>query len=390
MNHILNYTLPILILYVRDEMKMNYTQAGILWTVLIVNMTLLSIFVGYFADKNYKIRYLLIFGGLVIMSASWLLISTAQTYNSLLIYFALFGIGAAGFHPPAMAIITDMFEGDKGKSLSINMVVGMIGSAISPLVFIGILAISGSWQMTSIILGGSGLIVAVILALISLRDGQFGVNEVFDRVQPNQTIDIKFLLSPLILIPLFFVAIRSSLNRTSSLFTSLLFEDYMSLSKEEASLATAIVLGFAALFTVVGGTISDRYKPRVAIILSSFGLFIGAFSLVYLTDFSNIISFGIFYFILNASYHLGSPATSALLADRVSPERRGKIFGALFSLGQILSMVVPPIFGNIKDNSGINSAFMFILSLAVTAFALGTYIFIDDKKFRDKIQINLS
>jgi MFS family permease len=164
------------------------------------------------------------------------------------------------------------------------------------------------------------------------------------------------------------------------MFTSMLYEDYLNLNKYQASVATAIVIGLSSLLIIVGGAISDKYRPRTSIIISSIGVFIGATALVFISDFGDLISFSTFYFILNASYFIGSPATSAMLADRVSPEKRGSIFGALFSLGQVLSVGTPVLFGYLNDSFGIIAAFTFILTLAVIALFVGTYIFVCDKK----------
>ncbi len=160
----------------------------------------------------------------------------------------------------------------------------------------------------------------------------------------------------------------------------MLYFDYLGLNEYEASIATAIVIGLSSLFIIVGGIISDKYRPRTSIIISSIGVFIGATALVFISDFGDLISFSTFYFILNASYFIGTPATSAMLAERVSPEKRGKIFGALFSLGQVLSVGTPVLFGHINDTYGIIMAFTFILSLAVIALIIGVYIYLSDKK----------
>ena len=98
------------------------------------------------------------------------------------------------------------------------------------------------------------------------------------------------------------------------------------LSKNEASVATAAVLGFASLFLLVGGWITDKWHARDAIIISSIGAVIASIGLVFVADYNDLVSFTGFYFLLNATYYIGTPATSALLANRVSPEQRGKLF----------------------------------------------------------------
>jgi len=381
-NHILHYTLPVLILYIREDFGLNYTQAGFLWSVLIVIMTAGSFLIGLISDSSSKVRYIIIFGGLAVMSLTWFLISVSSTYTHLLLLFALFGLGASGFHPPAMAIMTEMFEQDKGKAISGSMVVGMLGTGVSPFIFATLINFIGDWQSVAITIGAFGVVVGIITMFGTMITGYADERELKNKNNNTfkENMDLRFLATPLILVPLLFISIRSSINKTSNMFTSMLYEDYLSLSKYEASIATAIVIGLSSLLIIVGGAISDKYRPRTSILISSIGVLIGATALVFISDLGDLISFSTFYFILNASYFIGSPATSAMLADRVSPEKRGSVFGALFSFGQVLSVGTPVLFGYINDTHGIIAAFTFILSLAVIALVLGVYIFSDDKK----------
>lgn len=381
-NHILHYTLPVLILYIREDFSLSYTQAGLLWSVLIVVMTAFSFLIGLISDSSSKVRYIIIFGGLGIMSLTWFLIAASSTFTHLLLLFALFGFGASAFHPPAMAIMTEMFEENKAKALSGNMVVGMIGTAVSPFIFAILIIFIGDWQTVALTIGFFGVAIGIITFIGTIMIGYADERELENKNNNSfrENIDLRFLASPLILVPLLFISIRSSINKTSNMFTSMLYFDYLGLNEYEASIATAIVIGLSSLFIIVGGIISDKYRPRTSIIISSIGVFIGATALVFISDFGDLISFSTFYFILNASYFIGTPATSAMLAERVSPEKRGKIFGALFSLGQVLSVGTPVLFGHINDTYGIIMAFTFILSLAVIALIIGVYIYLSDKK----------
>lgn len=390
------FTLPIIILYVRDDLELDYTQSGILWTVLIVIMTTVSIFVGFYSDTHRESRFKLIYLGIGVMLLGWFLLLFAETYIQLILIFAFIGLGASTFHPPAMATTTEMFEDDKGKALSMFQGVGMGGNALTPLIFAGIQVITDSWELTTAIYAITIAVVTIILFTISRRNGAFGKSEwseikdepiivsTLNAEKKKNDYSFAFLLTPLLLVPLLFMSLRSSFFRTTSLFTSLLYEDYLDLSKNQASVATAGVLGFASLFLLVGGWITDKWHARDAILISSIGALIAAIGLVFVADYSDLVSFTSFYFLLNATYYIGTPATSALLANRVSPEQRGKLFGALFSLGQVLSLATPVIFGYIKDNQGLNQAFVFIMILALIAFFVGVYIFYEEKN-RKKI-----
>jgi FSR family fosmidomycin resistance protein-like MFS transporter len=326
------------------------------------------------------------------MLIAWFLLPTASSFYQLIPIFALVGIGASAYHPPAMSMITEMFEESKGKALSINMAIGMFGTAIAGVMFAGVVYLVDTWQNATYVIATAAGLIGLIALFGSINSGMFA------RINWNDTkttdgeglypekqttygssANYAFILSPLIFIPILFISVRNSLFRTSTLFTPLLFQDLMALNDTEASIATSIVLGIASLFLLVGGSISDRYLPRTSIIISSVATFVGAFVLVFIAGLGEIWSFGFFYFVLNAGFYIGAPATSSLLADRVKPEQRGKLFGATFSLGQVLGMFTPTIFGSLKDSYGITTAFTLIATLALIALAIGIYIFQEDK-----------
>ena len=395
--HISLYALPILILYIRNDVEVTYTQAGLLWTATTITSTLLSLGVGPLADYNKTSRYALIYGSITVMTGALYWISKSNSFYELVYGFIVMGLGAAGFHPPAMAIITDMFESAKGKALSLNINVGMIGTAISPLIITVLITESRGWRNASVTLATYiiGIVVLALLLDIALsRGGTYIAIEEQEIVQKSETKPqtknetengslngYSFILTPLILIPLVLISLRSSFFRTASFFTALLYKDYLNLSEERASIATAIVIGFGSLFTILGGTLSDMYKPSKVILISTLGTFFGTMGLVLIISNATLPLFSALYFMMIASYYLATPATSALLADRVRPEQRGKVFGALFSIGQSLSMLTPAIFGFIKDQYNIATAFGFMLTLAFLALLFARYIYITDPMY---------
>lgn len=386
-NHFLIFTLPIIILFIRVDLNLNYAQSAVPYTVMILMMSFFSFFIGIYADDHRNKRYPIMFLSLVLVVTGYFLITLVHSFLQMILVFAFIGFGASGFHPPAMAIITEMYENDKGKALSAFQVVGMAGNAISPLIFAGIQILTNEWQITLLIYAACLSIFILIVIILSLIRGMLKRIEwegqkidTSDVVKTkNNGKNIGFLTSALILVPLLFISIRTSFLRTTTLFTSLLYTDYLNLTETDSIIATAIVLGFASMFVVVGGTISDKTKPRISIVISIIGTLVGAIGLVFFTNYHNLINFSAFYFILNAFYYIGSPAASALLANRVDSKQRGKLFGAFFSVGQILSLATPIIFGWIKDNYGLRPAFTFIMALASLAFIIGFYIYFEEK-----------
>lgn len=388
-NHFLMFTLPVILFFVRDDLGLNYYQSGLLWIVLLINMTILSIFTGIYSDRHRDNRFKLIYLGIVIMLIGWILLLIADSYTHLIMVFAFIGIGASAFHPPAMATTTEMFENEKGKALSLFQAVGMLGNALTPLIFAGLQLITNDWQITTAIYILTITSIAILLYVVSTRNKVFGKTDwappvLQESVDTSKTDkrdgSFVFLLSPLLLIPIVLMSIRSSFFRTTTLFTSFLYKDFLGLSDGESLLATSAVLGIASMCVLLGGWMTDKWKAINTLMISSVGIVIASLGLVYLADYSDLVSFTAFYFLLNATYFLGAPAMSALLADRVKPEQRGKLFGALGSVGQVLGLATPGIFGYIKDNNGLNAAFIFILFLALIAFIFAYYIFFEERR----------
>ncbi|MCY3411702.1 MAG: MFS transporter [Candidatus Heimdallarchaeota archaeon] len=384
LNHLLMFSLPALILYVRDDLNMNYADSGYLWTILISVMTVVSLFTGKYADNHPEKRYPLIYFGLFIMIVSWFLLRYGSSFAYFGFVFFLFGLGGSAFHPPSFTMITHLFEDSKGKALSFNMVSGMLTTAASPFLFGSLAEFSGSWQNATSIIASSTLGIAVVSGfIVKIKETDADVpieRAIEDQVQNPLKKEFAFIASPLIFIPLLFISVRSSFFKVASLFTSLIYEDYLNLSKVEATIATGIVLGLSSLFTLVGGTLSDKTHPKVAILVSSIGTFVFAISLVFLADLSDLISFSSNYGLLLGLYYIGSPAASALLANRAGKLQRGVVFGASFSLGQILGVMAPSIFGFLETNYGLTAAFSFIGVLAALGFIIGMYIYWEENK----------
>ncbi|MDH5645821.1 MAG: MFS transporter, partial [Candidatus Heimdallarchaeota archaeon] len=341
------FSLPVLILYIRDEYSLNYQDSGILWTFLITLMTISSLFTGLFADNHPKYRFHLIYFGLFVMILIWYSFQFVSTYREFLLLFSLFGLGASAFHPPSFAMITELFEGKKGKALSINMVIGMIGTAISPLLFAILHNYLGNWKTVSKTIAQFTLYISIVSFIYFIISNKKQLLFTYNISEPSNLQDtsnnsfkseLKFIFAPLIIIPLLFVSIRSRFFRTASLFTSLIYEDYLNLSKFDSSIATAIVLGFSSLFTVVGGFISDRNSPKNVILISSIGTLFFSSIIAFFINFSNLFQFSFAYLLLLSLYYIGSPAASTLIANRAGKAKRGRVFGASFSLGQFIGI----------------------------------------------------
>ncbi len=372
-NHLLSSTLPFFILFARSDLGLSYTDTGALIALFAGVMTVLSIPVGFYADKSYLVRFFLIFSGLAVMSFGWYLLTVVSTKFMVYVAFGIIGLGASGYHPPAAAMITDLFEADKGKALSIHQAGGMGTSALAPFLFSLFVEFSGSYISASWIVMGIGFALFLFGITIAFFTKLKGVNS--HDVQDSKTVgSLGIFLTALILLPLAFTSLTNSIFKVSTTFMGLLFQDYGGLNNDLASLASTLTLGVAIIFILIGGLVTDYVSPIAAIVIASFATFLSGLALVTLPIYSNVYVLGFVIFLINSSFYISGPGTNTLLANRVPPKMRGKLFGSLFSLGQILSLITPILFGYLRDNVGIGSAFMMIFLLGGLVFILGILI----------------
>ncbi len=400
LNHILHYTLPTMLIFMKDDISLSYTECGLLWTTLIIAMTVFSGFAGVFADARRRHRFLLIWIGLVVMILAWWLVGVVDDLGGLLVIYGLMGFGASAFHPPALALITEMYEENKGQALSANIACGMIGTAISPLIVLVVVELAGGWRDAAFVYAVCISIAALLILAVGMSKGTFLLNDYVDTpletdssndapavdgsTDTNETgnsikrgngLDLALIFSPMILVPLLLISLRGGFFRNATFFTPILFEDLMDLSKTDASIATAVVLGFGALFNIVGGRIADRRSPRLALLISAVASTLSVLILLFLLDSGGLILFTLFYFALMASHYIGSPASSSLLADRVPKEKRGAIFGAVFSLGQLIPIATPTLFGWLCDTKGEHWGFGLMLLLAFLSLVVAYHMY---------------
>ena len=124
--------LPVVPLFVKDELGGNNVAVGVVVGAFAVGAVLLRPFAGRIGDRMG--RRVLIVGGAVIVGAAGLLYILASGVVSLVVVRVLAGIGEAAFFVGAASMITDLSpESRRGEAISYWSVAVYGGLAFGPL-----------------------------------------------------------------------------------------------------------------------------------------------------------------------------------------------------------------------------------------------------------------
>jgi len=236
--------LPVLI----ASSGLSFTAAGLLVTFFTITSSVSQPFLGFAIDR-YRIRWI---GALGLIWAGVLfgLMGLVRGYMPMIVLATLAGIGPAMFHPHALSAVSGIATGAKGRVMSVFIIGGNIGFAISP-VLIGALT-SSMGQGGMIFIAIPGVLMGMLIWKLSSRLGD-GLQREFHPVsmhdiRPTVVLIIVAILrswvyfSVLSYLPSYFVNLGSSVLRSNTL------------------LSLMLLAGVAGQFT--GGTLSDRFGRK--------------------------------------------------------------------------------------------------------------------------------
>ena len=236
--------LPVLI----ASSGLSFTAAGLLVTFFTITSSISQPFLGFAIDR-YQIRWI---GALGLIWAGVLfgLMGLVRGYVPLIILATLAGIGPAMFHPQALSAVSGIATGAKGRVMSVFIIGGNIGFAISP-VLIGALS-SSMGQGGMIFIALPGLLMGMLIWKLSTRLSSGLKSEFYplsmSDIRPTVVLILVAILrswvyfSVLSYLPSYFVQLGSSVLRSN------------------AMLSLMLLAGVAGQFT--GGTLSDRFGRK--------------------------------------------------------------------------------------------------------------------------------
>lgn len=348
--------LPVLYPLMVSEFGLTNASVGLVALAYTGAASLSQPFFGYLSDR-FGSRYFAVIS--MCWSASMVgIIGFAPSYGLLVLLALLAGLGSGAYHPQG-ASNASAAAGDerRNSALAFYTVGGSSGFALGPV--IGAVAF--------LILGRHGTIFLLpfgfLVALLMWRElKRLGLGVAMHHAS-QRAVQTAIEWKPLIMV-MGVVMLRSWVFVATAAFIPLWFSE-QGYSAGFYSVLTTLVLGFAAVGTMVGGLLADKFGQRPVLIgslllsaplLVAFALFPGPQSFIIGPAFSFCAEMG--------------TSVTLVIAQRLLPGRVGMASGFILGMGFVTGGIGVPVTGFIADRYGMAEALMMNSVLALLAAAL--------------------
>lgn len=362
-HHLVSALLTPLLPFIRDELSLDYTQAGILFSAFNISYGLSQLPAGWFADRFGPRLTLTI--GVAGVAVAGLLAGLSQTYLMLAGVLVLMGLAGGGYHPSAAPLVSASVEPkNRGRALGIHQVGGTVSFFLAPIIAAGIAGALG-WRGTFITLSIPTIAFGLVFYALLGRMGQTS------RPKPASAAPTEALPAPVNrrrLMAFLILGIASMVLIYSTItFIPLYVVDHLGESKKIGATMVALVFSGGIWAGPLGGYLSDRIG-RVPVLLAV-GLIGGpAIYLMTLTPYG--LALWAILIIIGMAMHLGMPVVEAYIISHTPEHRRSTVLGIYYLGSRGGPGVMAPVIGYFIDNYGFTTSFSLVAAavIAVTLF----------------------
>jgi FSR family fosmidomycin resistance protein-like MFS transporter len=368
-NDILQSLLSAIYPMLKEDYGLDFWQIGLLTFTFQVTASLLQPVVGIYTDRR-PLPYSLTFG----MGSSTIglvLLASAHSYGLLLLGAAFIGIGSAIFHPESSRVARMASGGRYGLAQSLFQVGGNIGHAAGPLLaaFIVVPRGQGSVGWFSI-----GAIVGMVILFQVGRWYARHLATAAKRKAVSREIALPrgTIMLALVVLALLTFTKNIYMASISSYYTFYVIERF-GVSVQESQYLLFVFLGGAALGTILGGPIGDRFGAKWVIWFSILGVLPFTVALPYV----DLTGTAVLTFTIGLIMASAFPAI-VVFAQELLPGRVGMVAGIFFGLAFGMAGIAAAVLGVVADAKGI--VFVFQLCSFLPLLGLLTVFLPDMKK----------
>jgi MFS transporter, FSR family, fosmidomycin resistance protein len=351
--------LAALLPFIREDLHLDYLQAGLLVTAFSLTAGLSQLLGGWLSDRISKRNAITI--GLCGVGLSCIVISFAPSYYYLLGALILLGVFSGFYHPSSISALTNHFPASqRGKVVNLHMLGGGLGFAVGPLIG-AVIAATLNWHFAYAILGIPA-IIAGILVRTRLKLTEAKAPRGTPAAQAiGPKIGVWQVFKPAILLVILSVFMQLIAGPLMSFF-SLYLVDVHHLSATAGSMWVTVIRFGGLAGNIIGGWLTDKWGRRNMIFL----VLIAVGPIVFLmTKLPFGVGLMIVLILFGWLMTMRETTTQTILMDNAPPRLRATIIGIYFSFGQQGSSIIQPIAGNFMDTIGIVDVFSFMAYLSI-------------------------
>jgi FSR family fosmidomycin resistance protein-like MFS transporter len=372
--HLLNDMVQSLIVAIypnlQKSLHLDLAQFGLISLTYQVTASLLQPFVGIYTDKHPQPYSLPV--GMGFTLAGMIVLSRAASFEILLVGGALVGVGSSIFHPESSRIARVASGGQHGLAQSLFQVGGNGGSSLGPLLAALVVTPYGqgsvAWFAPAAVLG-----IFIMLGIgrwykSHMARKATGVHE----LKRSENISRKTVwISMSVLVGLMFSKFFY-LASLSNYYTFYLIKKF-NVSVASSQRHLFLFLLSAAVGTIAGGPIGDRFGRRLVIWFSILGVLPFTLLLPHLNLFWTTVMTVPIGLILASAF-----SAIVVYAQDLVPGRVGMVSGIFFGLAFGLGGVGAAALGWLADRTGIE--YVYQLCAYLPAIGLLAWLLPDVKK----------
>ncbi|WP_268797203.1 MFS transporter [Pseudomonas huanghezhanensis] len=344
LNDLIQAILPSIYPMLKANYDLSFTQVGLITLTFQITASLLQPWVGYYTDRHPN-PLVLPLGSLCIL-AGVLMLSTAGSFELILLAAGLIGVGSSTFHPEASRIARLASGGRFGLAQSTFQVGGNTGQAFGPLLAAAIIIPFGQGNIAwfgLVALFSVGLLYAISrwykthLSLFKLKRGGVATH----GLSKGRVRGALVVLALLVFSKYFYMA------SFTSYFTFFLIEKF-DVSVASSQLHLFMFLAAVAAGTFFGGPIGDKIGRKAVIWFSILGVAPFTVALPYADLFWTSVLSVIIGFILASAF-----SAIVVYAQELVPGNVGMIAGIFFGLMFGFGGIAAALLGHLADLHGI-------------------------------------
>ncbi|MFO7741801.1 MAG: MFS transporter [Anaerolineae bacterium] len=366
-HHLSTGVLAPLLPLLREDLELNYFQAGVLVSSLGLSYGFGQIPMALLADR-FSERSLIVAGlvGTALASAA---VGLTDSYWQLVPCLIALGLLGATYHAPVSSFLSQSVPpARRGRSLGTHTIGGSASFLVTPVLAVSVATWTGAWRWSFVLLAIPTLVMGLVLWWATrtrhktrrgAEEGELALSTggsnpgqgAADVAHPSVGWgEILRAIGTLALLSVILQVVLSSVHS----YLPLYLVDRHRVSPEYAGIVVGLVAGAGVLGAPLGGAVSDRLGRKWVILLSV--LLAGPLLFVALRVPANVwLPLSLTLYGVSVSARM--PAMESLIADVVRPDRRATVLGIYYLMGQETSSVVTPLVGRLIDVSGPTPAF---------------------------------
>ena len=347
---------------IRDELSLNYTQAGVIISAFSITGGISQLPAGWLADR-FGARFMIAISVSGVALAG-LLVGLSHSYIALIAFLVLAALVGGGYHPSATNAISTVISTERrGRALGLHLIGGSSAFWIVPLVAAPIAA-TWNWRTPFIALTIPVIVLGILLYfLLGRQQVVIKTMRAADKGTSSATEKIEWR----ILLPFLVMSVATgTLTQSVAAYYSLYLVDHFGLLAPTAAALMAVTPAIGVFAAPLGGYLSDHFGSIKVLIIA--GLLAGP--LLYTMNFvPNVVFFVIVLLLISIVNMTRMPTSESFLVSNIPLRRRSTMLGIYFFAGAETSGLLTPFIGKLIDTRGFGAVFI-IASTSLLAISI--------------------